>query len=179
MTWTTAELLELALLRIKGRSLREACNEFHRNHPDRPKPIHTLCYKVTRRLMKTGSVMPQIAPGARRTATDEANVRRLEVILQSEPATSVQSAATTLGISVGSVATILKREGYKSYTTRPVHTILIRDYEQRFEFCDWFKHRLQSQPTLCADIFFLMNQHLTLTHREVITMESNGIKEIH
>lgn len=154
MTWTIPEMLELAILRIKGKSLREACNEFHRNHPDRPKPLHTFCYRVTRRLMKTGSVMPLTAPGAKRTATDGTNVRRLEVLLQSDPATSVQSAATTLGISVGSVANILKREGYKSYTTRPVHTLFTRDYGQRFEFCDWFKHRLQSQPTLSADIFF-------------------------
>lgn len=115
MGWSAMELSELALLRLSGFSFRKACEQFHRLHPDRPKPSHHLCYTAVERLLTTGSAQPKKRPGRTRMATTEYQAARLEAILAANPCTTMREASLKLGISVGSVATILSRKGYKYY----------------------------------------------------------------
>ena len=154
MLLSAQELLQLSLLVIQGLSYRKACEEFHRLHPDRPKPCHQLCHKVVNRLKQTGSVLPRKPKGSERVATDENHETELDAFLQFKSTASIREMAAHIGVSYGSVSNMLRRKGYKRYKMRPVQTLLIKDYNLRFEFCDWFRSRLNSDHAFSENIIF-------------------------
>lgn len=116
--WSTEELTELALLRLKGFSLRRACEHFHEIHPDRPKPSTHLVKNAINRLRLWGTVRPLKPTGPRPTVTTEYQTARLEALLAANPSTSVRQVSKELGISYGSVVNILRRNGYEYHSPR-------------------------------------------------------------
>ena len=154
MELTDVDKAELLLLHATGMSFHSACEEFHQRHPSKRKPAITTLRRMRKRFLQTGSLRRRTQASGRRSVTTEELQRNVTMLVQSNPQISTRKLSQQLSTSRSSVQRVLHRLGYQPYKFFKVVALKEDDWQKRVDYCEWFRSRLEENPSMSSDIIY-------------------------
>lgn len=144
---------QLICLHSSGLSLRQACDEFYRQHPDKTKPNYATLGSLKKRFIQTGSLQRTYSKRANTVTTVEFE-SLVQSFLRSQPTVSISKLSQQLSASQTTVHRVIHRLGFRPYKFHHAVALKETDWMKRLEYCEWFKSTILQQPTLVEDIIF-------------------------
>ncbi|KAF6769053.1 hypothetical protein AHF37_12609, partial [Paragonimus kellicotti] len=171
--YTEFERKEMVDLCLNGLSALQACSEFHRRHPNRPKPSYSSCLRLLKKFHETGSVASRKATG--RPQNREFNSVVLKVARENPHLTNPEL-ADHFGVSLSSLVGMLSRYGFQRTKLDIYQRISHEDRAQRDAYCKWFQEKLAESPMFPDDILFsdeaVFHLHGVVNHHNLMQHSS-------
>ncbi|KAF7247975.1 hypothetical protein EG68_09753 [Paragonimus skrjabini miyazakii] len=143
LVFTDFERKEMVDLCLGGLSALQASKEFHRRHPNRPRPSREWCLRLTKRFRLTGSVAALVSTTAREN-----------------PHLTNSQLAAHFGISVRSLVNLLSRADFQRTTLGIHQRTSDEDRAQRVTCCKWF----QANDEAVFHLHGVVNHHNLMKH---------------
>lgn len=151
------------------KTYREAAFIFNQHHPDKI-VSHTTVGRIFSKFKNSGSVENNFKQKHRRWATNEnAEVAVMQSVVEM-PTTSISTLSRNLNISYTSIQRLLKKNKFKAYKPKFVHTLMERDYDQRMYFSFWLQGKIEEDRSFTK--FILFSDECTFTSNGVVSSQN-------
>lgn len=144
----------------RARSVREVCDLFNTEHPERAPISISAVSKIHKKFQEEGHVRDRPRSGRPKIAEDT----QLDVLLSVEetPNSSTRQLAREFNVSKSTIGNIFRKTKYHPYKICLVHELSEDDFDRRVQFCEQLMLMCDNDPFFIRNILFSDEATFTL-----------------
>lgn len=132
---------------------RETANIFNGRHPNR-NIFHSTVRKIVTKFRQTGSVGNSYKLPHQKAKTNEETSLNVLLSAIENPQMPLSEREKEVDVSERSIRRIFKRNKYKPYKPKFVHTLKEWDLDARIDFCFWYQGMVEEDQHFSKYVFF-------------------------
>lgn len=166
---TKEQKIEIILIHGESRTNRTTAEIFNERYPDN-EISHTTVGRIFNKFKETGSVENCFKRQHEKWKTGDNVEENVLLAVVEQPRTSIRKVSEQIGVSGTSVRRILKRNKFRPFKPRFIHTLKARDFDARFDFCAWVQGQIEEDRRFHK--FILFSDESTFTSNGTVSSQN-------